>query len=952
MTYPDDENQNLTPDAEPDADDLSAEADSAPETDYDLLAELQNLPATPPEDEDTPAVSVLAEPEPAEATSPVTVQTGGRSLEDLTVAELLGQMLRAPFRTLRAFIQVTQTPVNQPIQAEGVVVRSRTQQPARSASNPTLLTLVVFGLLHILGVTFGVLIGFESWRGGQILGLLLYPSVALSVGVFTLIGMKAALYPQITRFSERVKQVLPDNLRQIIKLGLWLMAIILGVVGGFVMASGADRLEAEQLSNGAPFLLSAFVLWAYAEAFASWSHRKEPAPAPPVETPAPALQIHPIRIFATLGTFLFGIFAYFLASDNTFTTLGFYLWLLSIICVVTALAPGSWRPDRVIVALRTWWGARQKRTQPGQNQWVWVAFIVILLVGAVFRLHDLEAMPQQMTSDHKEKLEDAQRVLDGDHDIFFMNNGGREGFQMYAMAIFSTLPGQEISHESLILLAVLQSILTLPVMFWLGKQIGGRSHPQFGVVLGLVLMGALAVSYWHLAITRLGLRIVLTPLIGGLLLGFLIRGVRYNQRGDYIAAGLVLGFGLYMYQAVRMMPVLVVVAIFIAAIWHIRDGRRFWRYVGHLAVIVAVSFVIFVPLFRFSVEFPDSFWMRSAGRLFGDETIQMETEDGRIISRDATLDDRLDAFQENLPQLGQNIRNALLMFHWRGDQGWINGLPYAPELDPYAGALLIAGAVSSLALLLRRRDPVYLIIPVGLFIMLLPSALSIAMVDENPSATRASGAIPMVFVLVALPLTLAVLTFRRLLVTRRAWLVGGAAVGLMLLLSLQYNWNTYYTDYRESYRFRTWPYTIPGDILEGFAMSDGAYANAFMIGYDTWWDYTIVGMEAGIVDWPNGIVGIENLPNWIASLRYCTQITYAFQPDRDLMVFYHYDDLGTRDQLESWFPDGYEKYIETYNSPTYDFRIFRVPALGDDGLRDFIETYANNPPCVLPPRTG
>jgi hypothetical protein len=45
-------------------------------------------------------------------------------------------------------------------------------------------------------------------------------------------------------------------------------------------------------------------------------------------------------------------------------------------------------------------------------------------------------------------------------------------------------------------------------------------------------------------VTRLSLRIVLTPLVASLLIIYLTRAMRFNRRMDYIKAGLVLGFGL------------------------------------------------------------------------------------------------------------------------------------------------------------------------------------------------------------------------------------------------------------------------------------------------------------------------------------------------------------------------------------------------------------------------
>jgi hypothetical protein len=74
-------------------------------------------------------------------------------------------------------------------------------------------------------------------------------------------------------------------------------------------------------------------------------------------------------------------------------------------------------------------------------------------------------------------------------------------------------------------------------------------------------------------------------------------------------------------------------------------------------------------------------------------------------------------------------------------------------------------------------------VPISAFIMLLPSALSIAYPIENPSTTRASGALPFIYVMMAFPL--GVLVHALMQTTPRKWLqrtiatvvVGGGHAG-------------------------------------------------------------------------------------------------------------------------------------------------------------------------------
>ncbi|MCS6835179.1 MAG: glycosyltransferase family 39 protein [Anaerolineae bacterium] len=656
------------------------------------------------------------------------------------------------------------------------------------------------------------------------------------------------------------------------------------------------------------------------------------------------MRIHPTRVFLVIGALILVGLTWVGTSGNTFSTPTFYIWLGSIACAMAAFAPQSWRPR-----LAEWRRAWAERERWRVSRGVLLAFTLILLLGGIFRFTNLNgnpadgtAHPPEMTSDHVEKLLDAARVRDGARNIFFANNGGREPIHMYVLAVFSSLPGLGINHETLKLLAVIESMLSLPIFFWLGLVVMGERDRRWGVLLGLLLAGLFAVSYWHVTVTRLALRIVMMPAVSALLLIFLVRAIRHQRRGDFILAGLVLGVGLYTYQAARMLPIVVIVGLALA-FFSYRTARERIRLLGHGAVLVIVSAVVFVPLFHYSVENPEQFWRRTAGRLLGDDIITERLADGRIVERIATFEERVNAFTQNVPTLLNNLRNALLMFHWKGDVGWINGLPNYPALDPLTGALLLVGLVAWAAYALRQRDPALWLIPLGGLIMLLPSALSIAFPLENPSFTRTSGAMPMTLLLAALPLGLMVERLRS--TAQRGHWAALALVGLILLGAYSANSRLYFVDYYNAYSISSLPYSDPGRVLRGFAESDGAYGNAFMIAFPFWWDHRAVGLAAGLeAVWPNGVydyVGSDSLTRAVDYVPHFMRDAFAradrfrFNPDRDLLFFYARDDGETRQQLRAWFPQGREMAMQTYQRGD-DYWVFRAPALGLQAFRAFI----------------
>ncbi len=767
---------------------------------------------------------------------------------------------------------------------------------------------------------------------------------------------------------------LQDRLRAFVgdkaaaSLALQVSAFVVGWWGAATLVMNApERSEARDLAMGLPLLVLALLLWLTSEVVghadalrAWWGRRRTPPELVPASTAEDAeitpssdasawyMRVHPLRLFLALGGSVAMAVTWLGTSGNQMPTPIFYAWLVSVACWSLAFAPR--------VNVRAWaagWWARLTGFQPSQHVFVLTALVLIMALGASFRLTNLHgdpaqgtSIPQEMTSDHVEKLLDSQRVKEGSRNIFFANNGGREPFQMYAMALFSMLPNQGINHDSLKLLAVLESLVTLPVLFWLGLELFGRHDRRMGVLVGLALMALVAVSYWHVSITRLALRIVLTPLVTALLTIYLVRAMRGNHRADFIKAGLVLGFGLYTYQAARMLPLVVIVAVLLMLVWGVRRWRERAAVMVNFGVLIAVSFVVFLPLFHYSIEQPEQFWRRTAGRLLGDDVIEERLPDGRVVMRNATLEERFAAFQKNLPVLLNNVRNVLLMFHWKGDVAWINGAPNYPAMDVFSGALLFIGLGAWGVWTVRQRDASYALFPLAAFIMLMPSALSIAFPVENPSHTRTSGALPYVYAIAALPLALLVTGAWHTLKPRVLRVgVTASLAGLVVLGGYAQNSALYFGEFARSYAISSLPYSDAGRVLRGFAMSDGAWGNAYMIAYPYWWDHRAVGLAAGLEGfWINGVYdrdpndALSDDVDYISlfmSEAYQRTDRFRYLPDRDLLFFYNVNDAMTSSKLKAWFPNGRELRYPSYQVGD-DFMLYRVPALGLQGFLDFL----------------
>lgn len=652
------------------------------------------------------------------------------------------------------------------------------------------------------------------------------------------------------------------------------------------------------------------------------------------------LAAHGLRLVLAVIGLLGNLAAWFFNANNQFTAFGTLAWLLSIAAWIGAFAPrmqGALSTERAKTWLKGLSGAFRLR-------WSWtVAILVAILVaGTWLRLSDLSLYLPDMTSDHVEKALDAQKVLDGDRSVFFPNNGGREVFQMYFIAFLHQVTGIPISFELLKLASGLEGILTILLAYWLGRAFYGEENRQLGNLVGLLMAAFVAVSYWHIMLSRLGLRIVLTPLVVTLLLIFLVRALRHNRRGDWIISGLLLGAGLYFYQAVRIVPLMLIVGLILAIALRARSWRALGAYVFNFTALVVIAFAVFVPLARYLYDYPEFFLARTTGRLFGEDVIEIRNSQGEVIgTRPAQVADRIAAFQQNLGVLGETLRRSILMFNHRGDTAWITGDPDgSPQLDPYTGAFFVLGLGLLFGRLLRRRDPAEWLLPLSILILILPSALAIAFIIEVPSATRASGALPLVYLVTAFGMAALVIGIGQgmpRLWLRRAVYVGAA---LIVLISASINYERYFVDAMRDYRNSTFPYRQAGAIMRGFAQSTGAYGNVFMIAFPYWWDHRALAIEAGVPKWGNGVLREEAVQSILNFLRANIGTPFEMRPDRQMLFFFNPNDQTLVSELAEVFPDGVVIRIAAYNSER-DFNLYVTPPLGCAWMQRYLERTGN-----------
>ena len=604
------------------------------------------------------------------------------------------------------------------------------------------------------------------------------------------------------------------------------------------------------------------------------------------------------------------------ADDNRVSGAMIALWFINAGLWAAVFAPTGANPFHYA---HQRWGAF-RRIQWLRHKGTLLALAFIMVLGASFRLTQLNEIPQDMFVDHIEKITDAYRVSQGEYEIFYSNNGGREPIHMHLIAALAALPGFGFNFFTLKFLSAIISLLTLPVLYWMAVELLGEERRELAVAAGLMLTGLFAVSWAHVFITREGLRFVLPPLFSAVFMVYAARALRRNQRSDYVKVGLTIGFGLYAYQSLRIMPLVFVAIIVVALLVRQISWRERALYVFHLAVAGLIAFMVFLPMFRFMLIWPQNFWRRTMVSMAG---------------YGVANEDILSVIVGNLTALMQNIRDAMLMFNWRGDHFPWKLLHDSPEMDILAGSFLIVGLAAWLVRTLRSRDPVMWAVPVAILILLLPSALGVASPWlENPNYARASGAFPLVYLLAALPFGIIALRLLQTMPRPVALALATLLFTGVILFANHRNTENYFKGWllHDVSSNRRTPYSEAGKYLRGFVDSGGAFGNAFLISVPHGWDHRILAMEAGEMPWRNSVY-LPDLPQRLSTALVEEQ-EYPLNPERALLFFYVDHDEESPKKLREYFPTGYALEMVTYNDLVY--HVFHVPPMGLENLFQFV----------------
>lgn len=349
-------------------------------------------------------------------------------------------------------------------------------------------------------------------------------------------------------------------------------------------------------------------------------------------------------------------------------------------------------------------------------RWELWALVAILLVAASVRMIALGDVPPGLRYDELLNFRMAQRVIGGDHPIYFTESWGEEPFFLYAQAIAVSLT--KASHWSLRIPASLSGLSGVLAAWLAARRIFGRR-------VAVLTAASLAISFWSIFFSREGLRVITVTPLSCLMVYFLWRGLQRTQRqrwralAEFGLGGVCLGAMFYTYVAARVFPALPLVFAVYLLLLHRHAFKHAW--IG-LLLIAVVGLLIATPLLY---------------AIYGPTTAEQRIEQ---------LDDAWEALGQGNPgpMLDLALR-AMGMFVWHGENDWLYNVYGRPIFDPLTaiGFLLGAGLC-----IWQWRRPGHALLLLWLAVGLAPAVI----VPPPASLSHAIAAQPPAYTLLALGL--------------------------------------------------------------------------------------------------------------------------------------------------------------------------------------------------------
>ncbi|MCJ7733459.1 MAG: hypothetical protein MUP11_02830, partial [Anaerolineales bacterium] len=307
-----------------------------------------------------------------------------------------------------------------------------------------------------------------------------------------------------------------------------------------------------------------------------------------------------------------------------------------------------------------------------------------------------------------------------------------------------------------------------------------------------------------------------------------------------------------------------------------------------LLLVGLISLIIFLPLGRYAMSNYDMFAYRMQTRMTDAE----HPLPGPVIN----------IFLSNLWK-------SLIMYQWEDGQIWVHSIPGRPALGVISAAMLSLGVVLLVVRYLKNRHWLDLTLLLLIPLLMLPSILSIAFPEENPSLNRSGGAIIPVFIVIAIAVENLLINIKNGFSTRgRKW-ISLIVVLALAGFSLQINARLVFVDYYSQFKSRAWNTSEIGGVIKQFADTIGSEDHAWVVPYPHWVDTRLVGI--------NAVGRVTDFALWQSDILVTASVSapklYIFKPE----------DEDTAAILQDLYPDGImERFISDVDGR--DFILYYV----------------------------
>lgn len=340
----------------------------------------------------------------------------------------------------------------------------------------------------------------------------------------------------------------------------------------------------------------------------------------------------------------------------------------------------------------------------------WLLFSFIFVLAIFLRLYKIDSIPPGLHGDEAQSGIEAVRILNGTpYTPYSPEVYGQTTLYFYLVSTVFKFFGA--SATSIRLTSALLGILTIPLFYLFIRSFFNQQTALFSTFF-------LAISRWHIHLSRLGLMSITTTLFQAGVFLFLLKGLKTKKISDFILAGVFLALGLNGYMAFRFLPLILVAFLgflFLTQREIVKNNLR------GLILFSITTAILLLPLLTYALTNWDIFM----GRI---QSIYIFNNH---------------PFGELPSLLFNNLKGALLMFNFRGSTWPHKNLPGAPLLDMITGIFFIIGLVQAL---LNFKKPIYFLLLINLVTMLSISVFSESVYPPAGDPIRSSGTIISVFI--------------------------------------------------------------------------------------------------------------------------------------------------------------------------------------------------------------